>query len=93
MGMVNLLAVLETGADPGSRPGRASLRRGASTASSLFLCSPTGVRILLWMIAHRGDDFTVHEYLNTGGNSMNPHRLAAMQAEYSQFPPYNSGGN
>lgn len=70
MGMVNLLAVLETGADLRGRPwpGIAAAAARVDRIIAVPVLNVDGrARIPLRMIAHRGDDFTVHEYLNTGG--------------------------
>ena len=70
VGMVNLISVLETGADLRGKawPG---ITKAASTLDRIILIPITNVdgrtRIPLRMIAHRGTDETMHEYFNTGG--------------------------
>jgi len=69
-GIVNLLSILETGVD---LRGRAwpEIIAAAGQLDRLILVPIVNVdgraRIPLRMIAHRGTDHTVHEYLNTGG--------------------------
>jgi hypothetical protein len=70
MGMVNLLSILETGADLRGKQWPAVETAAARIDRLLvipILNTDGRARIPLRMIAHRGEDYTVHEYLNTGG--------------------------
>lgn len=70
MGIINLLSILETGLDLRQRPWPAIAAAAAQIDRFVLIpiLNPDGrARIPLRMIAHRGQDFTIHEYLNTGG--------------------------
>jgi hypothetical protein len=70
VGMVNLISVLETGADLRGKawPRIASAAAALDRVILLPITNLDGrARIPLRLIAHRGTDHTVHEYLNTGG--------------------------
>lgn len=70
VGMVNLLAVLETGAD---LRGKAwpRITQAAAALDRILLLPITNVdgraRVPVRMLAHRGKDGMIHEYFNTGG--------------------------
>ena len=70
VGIVNLIAVLETGADLLGRPWPA-IQEAARELDRMILLPITNLdgraRVPLRMIRHRGTDHTVHEYFNTGG--------------------------
>jgi len=69
VGMVNLLSVLETGADLRGRSWP-EITAAAQAIERVILLPVTNVdgraRVPLRMIRHRGSDYTVHEYFNTG---------------------------
>lgn len=69
VGAVNLISVLETGADLRGTPwpGITAAAQALDRIIILPLANPDGrARIPLRMIQHRGPDPTVHEYFNTG---------------------------
>jgi hypothetical protein len=69
-GAVNLLSVLETGADLRGKPWPAIAAAAERIHRILVIpiLNPDGrARVPLRMIKHRGRDETVHEYFNTGG--------------------------
>ena len=69
VGAVNLLSVLETGADLRGRqwPGITAAAQSLDRVIIIPIANPDGrVRVPLRMIQHRGTDATVHEYFNTG---------------------------
>lgn len=69
-GMVNLLSVIETGADLRGRTWP-ELTAAVTRLDRIILIpivnSDGRARIPLRMIRHRGEDFTIQEYFNTGG--------------------------
>lgn len=69
VGAVNLISVLETGADLRGRqwPGLAAAAQSLDRIIVIPIANPDGrARVPLRMIRHRGTDHTVHEYFNTG---------------------------
>jgi hypothetical protein len=69
-GMINLLAVLETGRDLRGRewPEITTAAKALDRIILLPVTNPDGrARVPVRMERHRGNDYTVHEYLNTGG--------------------------
>jgi hypothetical protein len=69
-GMVNLLSVLETGADLRGKPWPAIVETAARLGRVVLVpvANPDGrARIPVRMVKHRGSDHFVQEYLNTGG--------------------------
>ncbi len=72
VGMVNLISVIETGKDLRGRewPGISAIVSRIDRLILIPIVNPDGrVRIPLRMELFRGTDFTVAEYLNTGGNA------------------------
>jgi len=71
VGMVNLISVIETGKDLRGKawPEIAGQIAKIDRLVLIPVANPDGrARLPLRMAVHRGADFTVHEYLNTGGN-------------------------
>lgn len=69
VGAVNLLSVIETGADLRGKPwpGVAAAARALDRIIVIPITNPDGrARIPLRMLKHYGTDYTVHEYFNTG---------------------------
>jgi hypothetical protein len=70
VGMVNLLAVLETGRDLRGKEWP-EITAAARALDRIIIVPITNVdgraRVPLRMERHRGSDYTVHEYFNTGG--------------------------
>ncbi|MGE3818500.1 MAG: hypothetical protein AB7I30_03635 [Isosphaeraceae bacterium] len=70
VGLVNLIAVLETGSDLRGRPWP-EITKAAAALDRIILIPILNVdgrsRVPIRMGAHRGTDFTVAEYFNTGG--------------------------
>lgn len=72
VGMVNLVSVIETGKDLRGKewPEINEMVEKLDRLILIPMVNPDGrVRLPLRMEAYRGTDGTVHEYLNTGGNS------------------------
>jgi len=69
VGAVNLLSVLETGADLRGKqwPGIVAAAGSLDRVIVIPITNPDGrARIPLRMLKHYGTDYTVHEYFNTG---------------------------
>lgn len=70
VGVVNLISILETGKDLRGTEWPAIVSAAAALDRIILIpiANPDGrVRIPLRMVRHRGTDFNVHEYFNTGG--------------------------
>jgi predicted deacylase len=69
VGAINLISVIETGADLRGKPwpGIVAMAKALDRIIVIPIANPDGrVRVPLRMIKHRGTDYTVHEYFNTG---------------------------
>lgn len=69
MGAVNLLSVIETGADLRGKtwPGIAEVVKSLDRIIVIPIAQPDGrVRVPVRMLKHYGTDYNVHEYFNTG---------------------------
>jgi len=69
MGAVNLLSVIETGADLRGKtwPGLTEVAKSLDRIIVIPIANPDGrARVPLRMLKHYGTDYTVHEYFNTG---------------------------
>lgn len=70
VGAVNLLSVIETGADLRGKawPGLAEAAKSLDRVIVIPIANPDGrVRVPVRMLKHYGTDYTVQEYFNTGG--------------------------
>jgi hypothetical protein len=70
VGAVNLVSVIETGADLRGKPwpGITDIAKALDRIIVIPIANPDGrARVPLRMIKHRGTDETAHEYFNTGG--------------------------